>query len=220
LPVADVVFDLDGTLVDSRPGIERAAQLAVAEVWPGREPVPLAPLIGPPIGDMLAVAYPDATAAEVDALVRAFRTAYDGGDWRLTEPFDGLEEVLDAIGAAGGRAFVVTNKRHAPTTLIVAELGVADRFEAVLSPDSPEGPYPSKGAALVELSRRYALAPQSAAYVGDTADDRAAAQHAGLPFVAAAYGYGDAAETRQASDLAVAEQLRDLAHLVVHHAER
>jgi len=206
LRLRDVVFDLDGTLVDSRPGIDRAAARAVADVWPGREAVSLAPFIGPPIRSMLAAAYADASDGELDALVAAFRRAYDGGDWRGTEPYPGLERVLDATE----RAFVVTNKPHAATGRILTHLGVADRFTAVVSPDDPDTPFATKGAGLTDLARRYALTPESAVYVGDAPDDRTAAQQAGLPFVAVRYGYGTAGADPAPSDRGAIDHLTEL----------
>ena len=214
MPLRDVIFDLDGTLVDSRPGIDRAAATAGARVWPGREPVGLAPLIGPPLRAMLAAAYPDAAEADLDALVREFRAAYDGGDWRATTPYPGLAEVLDAIGAAGGRAFVVTNKPHAATGRILAHLGGAERFTALRAPDDPATPWSGKADALEDLVGRYSLLREDAAYVGDSPDDREAARLADLPFVAAAYGYGAAGSDPDAADLAVIEALSTLPGLL------
>jgi len=214
VPLRDVIFDLDGTLVDSRPGIDRAAATAVARVWPGRAAVGLAALIGPPIRAMLATAYPDASAAELDALVREFRAAYDGGDWRVFEPYPGLAEVLDAIDAAGGRAFLVTNKRHAATERILAHLGVSERFTAMRAPDDPATPWSGKADALNDLVDRCSVPREAAAYVGDTPDDREAARLAGLPFVAAAYGYGTAGSDPDGTDLAVLGSLSGLARLL------
>jgi phosphoglycolate phosphatase len=214
VPLRDVIFDLDGTLADSRPGIDRAAATAVARVWPGRSAVGLAPLIGPPIRAMLAAAYPDATEAELDALVREFRSAYDGGDLLATYPYPGLVEVLDAIAAAGGRVFLVTNKRHAATQRILAHLGVAERFTATRAPDDPANPWSGKADALNDLVDRHSVIRATAAYVGDSSDDREAARLAGLPFVAAAYGYGSAGDDRDAADLAVIGSLSCLARVL------
>ena len=214
MPLRDVIFDLDGTLVDSRPGIDRAAATAVARVWPERPPVSLARLIGPPIGAMLATAYPDATDDDLDALVREFRVAYDGGDWRDMTPYPGMIELFDAIAAAGGRVFVVTNKRHSATERILADLGVARRVTAVRAPEDPATPWSGKGDALCGLIQRYGLDREAAAYVGDSSDDREAARQAGLPFVAAAYGYGAAGSEPDAADLAVIDDLSTLARLL------
>jgi phosphoglycolate phosphatase len=210
MPLRDVIFDLDGTLVDSKPGIERAAVTAVARVWPDRAPVPIAPLIGPPIRAMLAAAYPDATEADLDALVAEFRAAYDGGDWRHTTPYPGLVEVLDAIGAAGGRAFVVTNKRHQATQLILAHLGVAERFTATRAPEDPAMSWSGKADALAALVASHDISPGAAAYVGDSPDDRAAARTAGIPFIAASYGYGTAGREPDPADLALVNSLSSL----------
>jgi phosphoglycolate phosphatase len=214
VPLRDVIFDLDGTLVDSRPGIDRAAATAVARVWPGRSPVGLAHLIGPPIRTMLATAYPDATEEDLDALVGEFRAAYDGGDWRDMAPYPGLDDVFGAIAAARGRAFVVTNKRHAATARILAHLGLTERVTAMRAPEDPSIAWSGKAGALTDLVARYSLPRGTTAYVGDSSDDREAARQAGLPFVAAAYGYGSAGSDRDAGDLAVIESLSTLARVL------
>lgn len=208
-----VVFDLDGTLVDSRPGIEWAAARAVADVWPGRRPVSLASLIGPPIRAMLAEAYPDASAASLEALVRAFRSSYDGEGWRRTQPFAGVPEVLATLLAEGLRLHVVTNKPATPTRLILDHLSLTGAFEAVLSPDSRSGPFASKAEGLTYVCRRYHGGPRSGAYVGDAHEDRVAAKLAGLPFVAVNYGYGAIARQPSDADLAVIERPSQLSRL-------
>ncbi len=212
MKLRDLVFDLDGTLVDSRPGIDRAG--ARASVRAGREPVALAPFIGPPVRVMFARAYPDAPAHQLDALVEHFRRAYDTTDWRLTRPMPGLDTVLHAVRAHGGRAFVVTNKPHVATQRILHELDLHARLTAVLSPDGPEAPFTAKAIALAYLRRSYALSGDDTAYVGDADEDRLAAQLTGLPFVAAAYGYGDAGATLVESDLARIDHLSDLLNLI------
>ncbi len=199
MPVADLVCDLDGTLVDSRPGIDAAAARAVAAVWPGRAPRSLAPFIGPPVGTMLRAAWPEASEAEVDALVRAFREAYDGEAWRRTLAFPGAAEAL----AGAARAFVVTNKPHLATRRILEHLGLAEHLVESVSPDTPGGGFATKAEALGELRRRYTLDPARSAYVGDAEEDRVAARLSGLPFVAVSYGYGAAGAHPAPTDLAV-----------------
>lgn len=213
--IVDVVFDLDGTLVDSRPGIDWSAGQAVAQVWPGRAARSLAPLIGPPISEMLALAYPQASPVELEALARAFRRTYDGAGWRHTRPWPGVHDLLVDLSRAGAELFVVTNKPASPTALILDELGLGKRFADVVSPDSSAPPFGSKADALVDLDCRYPGLRNRSVYVGDAPDDRAAARLAGFPFVAAAYGYGDIRDSPSPTDLGVIEHPSHLAALVI-----
>ena len=186
----DVLFDLDGTLVDSAPGIEAVSREALAEVAPGRTLPPLRPFIGPPIAGVLRRALPDLGPAELDAVVAAFRARYDAGGWRTARPYPGAPEVLAALAGAGIRAFVVTNKPATPTGLIVEALGWRPLLAAAISPDSAAPRFADKAAVVAHLLAAWRVDPASAWLVGDAEDDRAAARAHGIRFVPALYGYG------------------------------
>jgi phosphoglycolate phosphatase len=106
--------------------------------------------------------------------------------------------------------FVVTNKRHPATERVLAEIGVAERVTAFRAPEDPDNPWTGKADALCDLIDRYGLDREATAYVGDSSDDRVAALLAGLPFVAAAYGYGAAGSDAEGVDLAVVNSLSRL----------
>ena len=189
--IENVVFDLDGTLVDSAPGIERCLRHAVAEVAPD-DPgaaVPCA-LIGPPVRVMVASMLPGADDALVDAAVLAFRRCYDAGGWRETVPYDGAGELLATLHGAGRRIYVVTNKPSVPTGQILAEFEWSGLIGAVVCRDSVTPWFPDKSAALRHLIETQSLEQSRTIFVGDTADDAVAAQANELPFVFASYGYG------------------------------
>lgn len=185
-----VLFDLDGTLVDSAPGIEAISRQALAEVLPARVLPPLRPLIGPPIARVLRAALPDLTDDELQAIVARFRAHYDRDGWRTARAIPGAGEVLEALAARGIPAFVVTNKPAAPTAAILAALDWAPLLRGALSPDSATPPFVNKAAAIAHLRDRHALDPAGAWLVGDAEDDRAAARAHGIRFAPALYGYG------------------------------
>lgn len=190
--ITHVVFDLDGTLVDSLPGIERAARAAVAHCLPDRSLPPLAPLIGPPIAQVFRRALGELPSETVTALVAAFREAYDTKAWRHTRYYPGVPELLEAITSQERRCYILTNKPLTPTLMILTHLGLTGYFEAVVSPDAVSPPHPSKTAALAALIEAHRLPPTESLLVGDAEDDRLAAAAHGLRFAAAAYGYGTA----------------------------
>lgn len=185
-----VIFDLDGTLVDSMPGIEYAAAAAWAAVQPGPPCPSLRPLIGPPIREMFRKALPDADAATLAALERAFRSAYDGDGWQKTVVYPGVPETLAALTADGVQCFGVTNKPSLPTQQILQHCGLSAHFQAFLSPDSRMPPFASKAEAVASLLAQYNLDPARTLLMGDSLDDARAAQACGLWFAAFAGGYG------------------------------
>lgn len=200
LPVAGsgaptvLLFDLDGTLVDSAPSILESFRLAFAAC--GLVPaLPLdARLIGPPLRPTLAkLLGAEADDATLDRLAAAFRVAYDGGGWRATVAYPGLCAAIPALAAAGRRLFIVTNKRAVPTRLILDGLGLSPSFEAIHALDAFDPPVADKAAALAVVLARHGLRADDCAYIGDTPEDAAAAAANGLAFVAVGWGYGDAA---------------------------
>ena len=208
-----VAFDLDGTLVDSRRGIDWAAAQAFAAELPD-EPAPvLSRHIGPPVGEMLRRALPGKPDATIAALTAGFRRHYDAGGYRLTEPYPDVRAVLEELSPLAP-LFVVTNKPARPTAAILATLGLRDLFTDVMSPDSVPG-HGTKGDALRFLCNAYHLDRARTVYVGDSSDDRAAAAGAGVRFVAVRHGYGDAALDAAPDDLGVVDGLAGLPPLVV-----
>lgn len=190
-----VIFDLDGTLVDSLPGIEYSARTAIESVLPGVPMPDLKAIIGPPIAAMFARLWPDLDPEKMARLVAAFRSHYAEKGCLDSLPFPGVMDSLSRLQAAGLRMFVLTNKPAAPTKTILVALGLAEFFAGVLAPDSPESPFASKPDGARALMRRFALDADQTTLVGDGADDAAAAEACGFRFIAAAYGYGTAAET-------------------------
>ena len=185
------VFDLDGTLVDSRPAIEKAAQMAIDRVAPSYSGRHITAAIGPPIRQMFATVLQTTNPELLDALVAAFREVYDSDVCRETPAYPGVPELLARIAACGASSFVLTNKPIAPTQLILSSLGLASRIREIVTPDSQNQPFVSKSKALAALLDRHGFSPDQAVMVGDSADDAVAAEACGVAFAAALYGYGN-----------------------------
>jgi len=185
-----LVFDLDGTLIDSAPGISaslKAAFNSAGRSMPGAE---VRSVIGPPIGVIARKIDPTLTDAEVKLIEQEYRSSYDSEGWRETVAFDGVVETLSRLHAAGWRLFVVTNKPSVPTGKILALLKIESALEAVFSRDSRTPRYASKTEMLADLMAIHKLEPGSTAMVGDTQEDGEAALANRLQFVHVSYGYG------------------------------
>lgn len=189
LEASTLVFDLDGTLIDSLPGIR--ASLAEAFLTVGRR-MPdndLRNAIGPPIGIIARRLAPTLTDQEVSQIERHYRNAYDSEGWCRTVAFDGVLQTLQSLRRRGLRLFIVTNKPHTPTEKIITYLGWQDFFDGILSRDSRIPVYASKGDILRDLLDTHGLAAHSALMLGDTVEDEEAAAANNLRFVHASYGY-------------------------------
>ncbi len=188
-----IVFDLDGTLVDSLPGIEASAEFAIRKCLPDRTLPPMRPLIGPPIAEMFAAAFPDLDSVGQAELLSAFRDHYDTVGCLLSEAYPGVAGTLEKLHSLGVKMFVLTNKPRRAAGIILAHLTLSRYFAQVICPDSATPPFRSKTAGAEYLRDAFTLPPAQTAVVGDGADDLAAARACGFSFVAAAYGYGTAA---------------------------
>jgi len=188
MPLKNVIFDLDGTLVDSLPGIEYAVDFALRDGnYPART-CELRPLIGPPIRTILATVSGETDAAALDALEAAFRVTYDSEGWTKTVLQPEAQETLRWIAGSGGSIFVVTNKPRRPAASIIERLEL--RFSEMISPDSANPPYRSKAEMIQRLMRADNVRPGNSLVVGDTHEDLEAAREVGMAAVIVTTGYG------------------------------
>jgi phosphoglycolate phosphatase len=189
-PLRGVLFDLDGTLIDSAPDLAGAANRLRAEH--GLAPLPLAdlrPMVGSGARGMVGVAFGVAPGEPRFELLRdAFLAHYAAGLLELTRPFDGVDDLLGALEAAGIPWGIVTNKATRFTMPIVAGLGLAQRAAVVVCGDTtPHAkPHPEP---LLHAARAMGLAPADVVYVGDDLRDAQAARAAGMTMIAATWGY-------------------------------
>ena len=184
------VFDLDGTLVDSRRDLANAANALIT----GLGGAPLAEeAVADMVGEGAAVLVRRAlTAAGLDpdlpgALPR-FLELYDERLLENTRPYDGVVDALQALHQRGPLA-VLTNKPQAATVKLLDGLGLAQYFRDVLGGDTPLGRKPGP-AGLTALARRTRAALTSTTLVGDSPVDLQTARNAGCRILLAGYGFG------------------------------
>ena len=184
-----IVFDLDGTIVDSRRDLADSANQLIEELGGSRLSEGA---IGRMVGEGAALLVRRALAAagipETGAALPRFLDIYDGRLLNHTRLYDGIETAIKAA-RADGHVAVLTNKPVRPSERILAALGVADLFDAVIGGD---GPLPRKPdpAALLALMQRTGVSPASTLLIGDSAIDHETARRAGARCCLAAYGFG------------------------------
>lgn len=188
--VTAIICDLDGTLIDSRAGIQAAIAGACKEVLPDGVVPDVEFVIGPPIRPMLQSMLPTADWPTIEALARAYRRHYDSTDCLSYQPYPGVKDTLAQLAAMGVSLFVLTNKPMIPTQTILTDLGVATMFRGVVCIDSRQPPFASKTESATHLKTQFHLDDASTILIGDGVDDAEAADACGFRFVAATYGYG------------------------------
>ena len=210
LAMESLILDLDGTLLDSKPGILESFARAVATVLPDA-PFDIAKVkVGPPIRQMCQASFPGASAAQLQSLARAYRTHYDREGCLQTRLFDGAIHILTHCLQRKIPVDVATNKPGAVTTSIFGRLKIGRFFREVVTVDSTDPPFSGKAAMIRHLLQLNRLDPRRTLFVGDTVEDAAAAAACGMPFVWAAYGYGSLAEEEKKSVFKTINRLAEL----------
>jgi N-acetyl-D-muramate 6-phosphate phosphatase len=188
--VSAVLFDLDGTLVDSAPDLAGAANELRARHQ--RPPLPFAalrPMVGAGARGMLGVAF-GITPGEpgFDALREEFLALYEARMLRETQVFATMQPVLVQLEAAGVRWGIVTNKHERFAWPVIRGLGLDRRAAALVAGDTTPHAKPHP-APLLEAARQAGVTPGACIYVGDDLRDIQAGRAAGMPALAAAWGY-------------------------------
>ena len=212
------IFDLDGTLVDSLPGIRWSIEQALAECGLPPLQAELRPLLGPPIRSILAAIAGFPEGITLDGLELAFRKSYDAKGWRETVCFKGAKDLLWELLTGGVSLWIVTNKPAAATEKILHHLHLRGFFEEIVCRDSRTPEYESKAHALIDLTVRRRLPTRECILVGDTREDQSAAAGAGIECVIVPHGYGSAQPSSVPEWSAVSawwEQGREMAEVTV-----
>jgi len=188
--VAAVLFDLDGTLIDSAPDLGGAAdQMRVKRGLPSLPLEAYRPMCGAGARGMLQVAFgitPD--HADFEAMREEFFSNYQACMTQSTYAFDGVAELIDALQARGLAWGVVTNKSKRFTDPLTAAMPLFATAGAIVSGDTTPHAKPHP-APLLEAAKRLGLAPEQCLYVGDDERDIVAGHASGMRTVAATYGY-------------------------------
>lgn len=191
-PFQVVGFDLDGTLLDTSGDLTAAVNHALAEAGrPLLNVEQVKPMIGGGAKHMLAqgmAATGGCSDEELHRLYKLLLAYYEANISNATRPFPGAMEAVGRLEAMGVKLAIVTNKFESLAAKVLGELGIRDRFAALIGGDTM-GPGLAKPhrAPIDEMIRR--VGGGHAAFVGDSIYDILAAKNAGLPSVAVSFGF-------------------------------
>jgi phosphoglycolate phosphatase len=205
-----ILFDLDGTLTDSKPGIvnstldalRRFKETRGAEL-PIPEPESLTYLVGPPLRASFAKLV---GSDHADALLKLYRERYEPVGMFENAVYPGIVSALETLGAMGCRLFVATSKPERYARRIVEHFDLA-RFFVEIHGAAPDGTRAAKADIIAHLLARHELAPAKAIMIGDREHDAIGAKANGLlAVVGALWGYGSREELLFAGADPVIEQ--------------
>ena len=200
-----IVFDLDGTLIDSAPDLRAAANQVLASE--GRRPLSLdeiKAMVGDGAQKLMERAFA-ATGAPIDgaelvALTRRYVAVQEELGADLTRPFPGAVEALVHLKREGRALGICTNKPQRPTQRVLGDLGLASFFAAVVGGDVLDGVRKPDPRHLLATVEALGARPADAVMVGDNENDVGAARAAGVPVIAVAFGYAKVPPERLGAD--------------------
>ncbi len=204
---ATIAFDLDGTLVDTAPDL--VAVLNGLLEGENLAPLPLAvarPLIGRGARKLIARGFLAAGANDpgphIEALFHRFIDAYRRRIAKESRPYPGATTALDTLAQAGARLCICTNKPTDLATLLIRELGLIDRFAAIVGPDAAPAAKPDPAHLIAAIAKAGGRLDR-AVMVGDSEADAKAARAAGVPLVLVSFGYTEVPAAQLGPDVLI-----------------
>ncbi|CAA6603538.1 Phosphoglycolate phosphatase [Rhodospirillaceae bacterium LM-1] len=212
MQILALLFDLDGTLVDSLPDLSHALNLQLAEEGlRSLEQAEVRLMIGDGAKKLVERAFGAAgraPLADIEAKVSRFLELYEESPAQRTTVYHGVVETLSALKEKGLKLAVVTNKPQEATERVLAGLELGGLFDAVVGAGRTKALKPDPAPLLFALEK-LGVGKEQAVMVGDNANDVDAAKALNIPVVAVTYGYARTAPESLGADLLI-ESMSDL----------
>jgi phosphoglycolate phosphatase len=208
---SNILLDLDGTLIDSAPGIHSSCRAALQAL--GHLPPPaidFSGMIGPPIEEIMSKLLARYGDDRVSEGVAAYRVDYSERGLFGSSIYPGVVEALEAMRRASARLFIATSKRRRFAVRIIENLGLIDVFEGVHGSED-DGSFDHKSALIAHVLARHKLTVERSVMVGDRKHDVAGAQANSVRSLGVLWGYGTRDELEAAGANAVIANPSELA---------
>ena len=211
--IKNIIFDLDGTLIDSAPSILGAFKQVLEQF----SYTPIRPLnsdlIGPPLKQTLQLISGESDPEKLALLVKVFKSSYDNHAYALSTSYDGIGEMLQHLSRDKKSLYIATNKRLIPTQKIVQHFVWEKYFQSVYAIDKVEPPFSSKAQMIQVMLSDLGLNSKNCIYVGDRCEDGEAATDNDMPFIYVDWGYGpDVTEIKSHHSVESPNELPILTH--------
>jgi phosphoglycolate phosphatase len=210
-----VLLDLDGTLIDSHPGILASCLAALRALGhEADETLDIRGIIGPPLEDMMLVLLRSYGDDRVGEAVAAYRQHYGESGLLGSVPYPGIGKSLEAMKQSGLRLYLATSKREVFASRILDHLKFAAYFDGIHG-SVPGGELDHKPELLAHVLSKHGLLPSHSLMVGDRRYDISGAHAVGMRGLGVLWGYGARDELETAGADKLVESPGDLARTVL-----
>ena len=215
-PIRAVLFDWDGTVADTRPGIFNSVRYAIGQYGIADKPDDeLRYFIGPPLYDGFEHVF-GVSPELANELTDTYRVYYRDKGIFECNVYDGVGDLLRELHDAGVKTAVVSSKPKEFLDRLVEHFGLAEHLDAVIGP-AMDNHNSNKTVLVNQALKELMLLPSTVAMIGDRHFDMEGAKAAGVNAVGVLYGYGTEEELCAAGADAVCEQVADLRGFLLQH---
>lgn len=211
--IKNVIFDLDGTLIDSADDIIDCLKKAYSKIPEMDNAVINRTHIGPPLPEIIKKITPHINEMQFNIIVNEFKNCYDNGSYPKTRAYEGVYYLLNKLSSLDKKIFIVTNKRIIPTRRLMKNLKI-EIMKDVITPDLLHGIIMDKTEMLSHLIEKWDLNKKNTLMVGDSASDVIAAHNNGIMSIVILNGYGDIKAVNESEPDYTIEKVEELYDLI------